>query len=163
MVDYQPQWVRLFDQERELLCDKLGKTIIAVHHVGSTAVVGLAAKPIIDIILEVTSVDELDEQVDAMTALGYTAKGENGIARRRFFYKGGAERSHHIHAFNSNDEHIVRHVAFRDYLCNNPDIAREYAQIKKDAALQCNHDALLYGQLKNEFISHHELLALELK
>lgn len=161
VVDYQPDWIELFNKEREILCQCLGKTVVAVHHIGSTAIIGLAAKPIIDILVEVTSLEGLDKQVGKMTDNGYLAKGENGIDRRRYFQKGGVQRSHHIHAFIHKDEHVIRHLAFRDYLRNNPEIAQQYGEVKKKAAAQCNNDPLLYCQLKEEFMSHHERLALK--
>ena len=166
VIDYQSTWPELFADECKLFKTHLGDTVVKVHHIGSTAVVGLAAKPVIDIILEVTSLVDLDYQQTLMTKLGYTAKGENGIVGRRFFIKGGDARSHHVHAFEYGDAHVKRHLAFRDYLRRNPEIAHQYGQIKKQAAAQCSrdegdHDAALYCQLKDEFVAYHEKLALE--
>lgn len=161
VIDYQAKWPELFADECELFKTHLGDTVVKVHHIGSTAVVGLAAKPVIDIILEVTSLVDLDSQQTLMTELGYTAKGENGIAGRRFFTKGGDARSHHVHAFERGDRHTKRHIAFRDYLRRNSELAHQYGLIKKQAALECNHDAALYSQLKDEFVCYHEKLALE--
>ena len=100
VVAYDPKWPELFQIESEALAAVLGDEILRVHHIGSTAVPGLAAKPIIDILLEVKDVNTLDEYNAAMERLGYTARGEYGVPGRRFFLKGLHNRTHHVHAFN---------------------------------------------------------------
>jgi len=102
----------------------------------------------------------LDNQVKNLNAIGYKAKGENGISGRRYFQKGDDKRTHHIHAFISGDENITRHLAFKAYLIAHPDIAKSYDLLKRKAVLNCNNDTQLYMSLKNNFIQHHEKLAL---
>ena len=160
VVDYNPQWKATFETEKHLLANILGENAVKIDHIGSTAVPGLAAKPVIDILIEVTSLEALDAKSRAMEILGYQVKGENGIAGRRYFQKGEAVRSHHIHAFVQHDEHLFRHRAFVTYLIENPAIAQHYSQIKKSAAQQCDNDIIQYMALKNDFIAHHEKLAL---
>lgn len=161
VVDYDANWPALFAQEAQLLQAIVTDNLVNIEHIGSTAVPGLAAKPIIDILIEVSSLVALDKQSAAFASAGYQAKGENGIAGRRYFQKGGDNRSHHLHAFQTGDEHLLRHRAFRDYLCSHPQIAATYAELKKQAAAICQHDSHLYMQLKNGFIQEHQSKALD--
>lgn len=124
----------------------------AIHHIGSTSIPGLAAKPIIDILLEVNGLSELDNANTAMERTGYSARGENGIPGRRYFTKGGAQRSHQVHAFTRGDMQIVKHLAFRDYLLKHQQVAEEYAEIKRAAALASQNDVHRYSALKADFI-----------
>lgn len=160
VVDYDAQWPGLFTVERSLLQITLGEVISQIHHVGSTSVVGLAAKPIIDILLEVVDLDELDKLNAAMAQAGYTARGENGIPNRRYFTKGGDQRSHQVHAFAVGDTQIVKHLAFRDYLIKNKNVADQYAEIKRAAVLASENDIHRYSAFKADFIEHHLRLAL---
>ncbi len=161
IVGYTPAWVAKFDSEQSLLKQALGDTAIKIEHIGSTAVPGLPAKPVIDILIEVTGLSELDSKNSHLESLDYKVMGEHGIAGRRYYQKGGNCRSHHIHAFVTGDSHLLRHRAFRDYLIAHPDISLEYGKIKKQAALDCRNDINQYMNLKNRFIEHHEKLAVK--
>jgi len=134
--------------------------VVEIHHIGSTAIPGLAAKPIIDILMEVTDLGELDQRTHGMESLGYRAKGENGIIGRRYFQKGGDRRTHHLHAFQCGDENLVRHIAFRDYLLNHRDVVVEYEQLKKALVTVCGHDMSRYQDGKSDFVREHQALAL---
>ncbi|EMG2023413.1 GrpB family protein [Klebsiella pneumoniae] len=133
VVDYDEMWPTLFENERTLLQMTLGKVISRIHHIGSTSVPGLSAKPVIDILIEVANLEELDSLNQAMEGVGYTVRGENGILNRRYFTKGGSQRSHHIHAFTTGDAQIIKHLAFRDYLIKHNDVAIQYALMKNVA------------------------------
>ncbi|MGF1733618.1 GrpB family protein [Photobacterium kasasachensis] len=160
VVSYDPKWVDLFELESVAIRDVVGQMAVNIHHIGSTSVTGLAAKPIIDILVEVTDLDSLDLISSGLISLGYEPKGEFGIAGRRFFQKGGNNRTHHIHAFKVGDSHVAQHIAFRDYLIDHPDIATEYGKLKKKVALGCNNDPDSYCSGKNDFIKYllHQLL-----
>ncbi len=158
VVPYDEKWPEMFESESILIKKLLGMVAKNVHHIGSTSVPGLSAKPVIDILLEVIDISELDNSV--MTRAGYIARGENGISGRKYFIKGGDKRSHQVHAFAAGDTQVLRHLAFRDYLIKNKDIAGNYADIKRKAALLCKNDAHRYSALKEEFIEHHLRLAL---
>ncbi|MEQ9867567.1 GrpB family protein [Pectobacterium aroidearum] len=159
VVDYDPQWATNYATAARELTQALGEVVVNVHHIGSTAVLGLSAKPLIDMLLEVVSLSALDSFDHVMVDLGYRPRGENGIAGRRYYTKGGDVRTHHLHAFVVGDGHIQRHLAFRDYLRANPAVCAEYTAIKRAAALACDDDAAVYSQLKNDFIATHEALA----
>ncbi|EIX9516955.1 GrpB family protein [Klebsiella sp. JL973] len=160
VVDYDEMWPTLFENERYLLQMALGKVISQIHHIGSTSVPGLSAKPVIDILIEVTNLEELDRLNQAMERAGYTVRGENGISNRRYFTKGGDQRSHHIHAFTTGDAQIIKHLAFRDYLIKNNNIANQYALMKKNAVLLCENDTHRYSIYKADFIRKHLRMAL---
>lgn len=160
VVPYRPQWSALFQAEADQLRSLLDECLLAVHHIGSTSVSGLAAKPIIDILLEVSSLERLDQQNGLLEVMGYEAMGECGISRRRYFRKGGDERTHQIHAFLQGDPHVVRHLAFRDYLRAHPAICREYAALKETVAAQCENRIERYCEGKNDFVKEHEARAL---
>lgn len=160
VVPYDPNWKALFLKEQKILSEKLGDCVIRIDHIGSTSVVGLAAKPIIDVLLEVSSLEAFDSLVNRFNEPEYNLKGENGIAGRRYIQKGGIKRSHHIHVFASGDINLNRHRAFAAYLNNNNDVAAEYGAIKRDAVSKSNNDIKTYMNLKNEFIQYHEQRAV---
>lgn len=160
VVPYDDRWPEMFEAESLLIKRLLGGMAKDVHHIGSTSVPGLSAKPVIDMLLEVSDINELDKYHSAMTQAGYVARGENGIAGRRYFIKGGDQRSHQVHAFAVGDMQVLRHLAFRDYLRRNKDIAEEYAEIKHAAALLSRNDPHRYSALKAKFIERHQQLAL---
>jgi GrpB-like predicted nucleotidyltransferase (UPF0157 family) len=161
VVDYDPNWIDLFEREKALLGDAIGHNAIIIEHIGSTSVCGLAAKPVIDIMIEVACLKDLDSSNKKIEALGFIVKGENGISGRRYFQKGGKQRSHHVHAFQTGDVNLIRHKAFKEYLIAHPIISSEYGQLKKEAALQSNDCINRYMALKNDFILKHEQLAVE--
>jgi GrpB-like predicted nucleotidyltransferase (UPF0157 family) len=161
VLDYNDNWPAMFEREKRELLSVIGDLAISIEHIGSTSVPGLAAKPIIDILIEVGCVNELDPKAAAFTRLGYEVKGENGIKGRRYYQKGGNQRSHHIHAFQSNSLDLFRHRAFKQYLIKHPALAEEYAAIKQTAARYCDHDNERYISLKNHFILEHEKRAIE--
>ena len=160
VIDYQPAWSEAYQVEAQALKDGLGSLDPAIHHIGSTAVPGLAAKPVIDILLEVDDLNEIEQQLPAFLALGYRHRGENGIPGRRYFEKGGEDRTHQIHAFERGSTGALRHLAFRDYLRCHPAIADDYATLKKAVARDCNNDIERYCDGKDAFIQEHEQRAL---
>lgn len=160
VVPYDNKWPEMFETERSLINVLLGGVAKDVHHIGSTSVPGLSAKPVIDILLEVSDINELDTYNSALARAGYVARGENGIPGRRYFIKGGDQRSHQVHAFAAGDMQVLRHLAFRDYLRRNSDIAGKYAEIKHSAALLSRNDVHRYSALKANFIAHYLRLAL---
>ncbi|MFZ2961115.1 MAG: GNAT family N-acetyltransferase [Candidatus Ozemobacteraceae bacterium] len=160
VVDYNFQWPEEFQKEAQKILVALAKEIIRIHHIGSTAVPGLKAKPVIDILLEVKDVNALDEYDPKMKEIGYIPKGEYGIHGRRFYLKGLYERTHHIHAFNIGSPDVERHIAFRDYLIAHPLVAKEYGDLKARCADECDSDSEKYCDGKHEFVRSNEKKAL---
>jgi GrpB-like predicted nucleotidyltransferase (UPF0157 family) len=98
VVSHSPKWPEAFEVESKCVANALGENVVAIHHIGSTAIPSIYAKPIIDLLVEVKDIIQVDEQSITMGALGYAVMGEFGISGRRFFLKNSQEgiRTHHI-------------------------------------------------------------------
>ncbi len=152
VVPHENHWNEKFQIEAERLKSAMPE-MVKVHHIGSTSVPGLAAKPIIDMIMEVECIDRVDHWNERFEELGYIVKGENGISRRRYFIHGTEEkRSYHLHVFEKGNPEIVRHLAFRDYMMAHCEEAEAYATLKKELAEKYTYDGTLYTEGKNEFV-----------
>ena len=154
MVPHDPEWRQQFQQEAEQLTAALGNTVVTVHHVGSTAVPTIYAKPIIDLLLVVQDLSALDEKRPLMEAMGYEALGEFGIPGRRYFRRDNefGDRTHQVHAFENGSPQIGRHLAFRDYMRTHPDAAQAYSGLKRELAAKYPNDSESYMDGKDEFI-----------
>jgi GrpB-like predicted nucleotidyltransferase (UPF0157 family) len=135
---------------------------VRLHHIGSTAIPGIRAKPIIDLLLEVTDVAELDGRASDMEELGYEGKGEFGIPGRRYFRKDNASgvRTHHVHAFQAGSPEVERHLAFRDYMIAHPAAAQAYSELKQELAREHPDDIGAYVAGKDPFIKEHQPRAI---
>ncbi len=162
IVAYSPAWVSEFASESARIREGLGDVLVAVHHIGSTAIPGCDAKPIIDMLAVVTSLANLDARTDALEDLGYEAMGEFGIAGRRYFRKGSVfeDRTHQIHAFADGSPEIARHLAFRDFLREHPDAVSEYVALKHRLAEAHPTDVDAYTDGKSAFIRSIEARAV---
>lgn len=161
VVDYDPLWPLLFRKEADAISRILGDNLVLIHHIGSTSVPFLAAKPIIDIMPVVKDLSGVDAVSGEFVKLGYEYLGEFGIKGRRYLRKGGQERTHQIHIFQMEDDtNILRHLAFRDYLRSHRDVAMEYAELKKDLAARFPYDIDGYCDGKDAFVKRIENLAL---
>ncbi len=151
-TDYNKDWPRRFQIEAERLKTALGSICIRIHHVGSTAVPGLAAKPIIDIALESTIYPPTESMNQVMKGLEYENMGEGSVAGRYWFRK-GTPRAFHVHWVSEGGEVAVRQVALRDFLKNHPNARLEYERIKRDAAIGRDVDSADYALAKSPFIT----------
>ncbi|WP_420549079.1 GrpB family protein [Curvivirga sp.] len=129
---YNPDWRDAFERECDSLKGGISDSSLVLHHIGSTAVSGIYAKPIIDILGVVEDFDKLDSQKAQFERIGYEVMGAFGIEARRYYRKITADgvRTHHLHIFLQGSEHIDRHLAFRDYLRLHPAVAKEYSDLK---------------------------------
>ena len=164
LLDHDPQWPHLARREGERFAAALGgdARLIAVHHIGSTAIPGIQAKPILDLMPEVTSLEWLDKLQAQIEAAGYEYWGDYGIARRRFCPRMGGDgwRQVNVHCFLSGDEQLIRHLAFRDYLREHPIVASEYEQVKRNCAALHSEDAHAYTLCKSDWIQATQQQAL---
>ncbi len=145
----------MFEDEKRVLRNALSEVSARIEHIGSTAVPGLAAKPIIDIMIGLDDFSIADELVPKIEALGYDyiKKYESVMPFRRFFVKEtGRVRTHQIHMVCVTSEFWERHILFRDYLRRNPETAAEYAAMKKELAEREWIDVNEYADAKTEFI-----------
>lgn len=147
---YDEQWASLFTKEAEELKGIMGDEILSIHHFGSTSIAGLEAKPIIDILAVVKEITLVDNYKVELQLLGYEGKGENGIPGRRYFQKGGDDRTHHLHVYQIGSLEIERHLAFRDYLRSHSDARRDYGELKRRLSLQFPYDIESYIKGKEE-------------
>ncbi len=154
-------WSDLFLLEAQKLEQVFGENMIEIHHIGSTAVKGLKAKPVIDMMPVVQDLSLVDQKNDEMKELGYEAMGENGLAGRRFFRKGGEQRSHHVHLYERGNPDIDRHLAFRDYLIEHPDDRSRYGETKAELAERFPFDMEAYIDGKDALVREIETKALE--
>ena len=131
VVDYDPDWPRLYEEEAARIREALGESVLAIEHMGSTAVAGLAGKLVIDISVGLRRTELTGAEVAALTRLGYEYLGEFGLPGRLYFRKDeGGRRTHQIHAVEHDGEHWHRHRALRDYLRVHPEEAEAYAAEK---------------------------------
>jgi GrpB-like predicted nucleotidyltransferase (UPF0157 family) len=130
----------------------LGDLVISVEHVGSTAVPGLAAKPIIDTDVVVPAVADIPEAIRRLAILGYVHRGDLGIAGREAFTSPAGKPRHHLYVCALDSEELRRHRSFRDHLLTHPDDARAYAALKKAAASRFAEDRVAYNEAKTRFV-----------
>ncbi len=162
VVPHDPQWRLSYEREARALALTLGDELVAAHHIGSTAVAGIAAKPIIDLLLEVRSLAALDAANDLLRDLGYEPMGEYGLAGRRCFRKltGDGVRTHHVHAYEHGNDELHRHLVFRDCLLAHPVRAQEYSGLKQHLARTFANDSEGYVAGKDAFVRALEAQAL---
>lgn len=153
VVEYDPNWPELFELEAERIKQALGSNCIEIHHIGSTSIPGLSAKPIIDMLPIVRDIQAVDKAIKAMESLGYEAKGEYGIAFRRYFQKGKNIRTHQAHVYQEADPEISRYLKFRDWMRSHATDAKNYAKLKKELAQKFPHDILQYCNGKDAFVA----------
>jgi GrpB-like predicted nucleotidyltransferase (UPF0157 family) len=158
VVDHDPAWSARFAAAAAALVTLVPTGLVAVEHVGSTAVPGLAAKPIIDVLLLLDDVTRLDALEAAFGARGFVAKGEFGIPGRRYFSRGPDHaRTEHVHAFSAGAPEAQRHRDLRDYLIAHPAAARRYGETKRRLARAHPEDIHAYMDGKHGLV--RELLA----
>jgi NAD-dependent protein deacetylase/lipoamidase len=134
VVPYDPEWPRLFREEASRVRAALGEAVVEIEHMGSTAVPGLAGKPVIDLSVGLAPLELSGEQVAAMRTLGYEYLAEYGLPGRLFFRKGAGRRTHHVHAVEHGGERWHAHRALPEYLRAHPEEAERYAAEKRRIA-----------------------------
>ncbi|GAB0169342.1 GrpB family protein [Lysinibacillus sp. CTST325] len=159
LSDYTGNWKVMFEEEVKILKTIFGDEIISFEHFGSTSIPGMKAKPVIDMMCIVNDIKKIDSYNEQMNSMQYDVVGEWGIEGRRLFRKGGENRTHHIHFYQSDNPQIKRHIVFRDYLLTNPEEASRYSQFKEALAnkYESTHD---YSPAKKAFVSEMEKKAL---
>lgn len=151
--EYNPDWPDLFALEKSFLSELLPQFISGgIEHVGSTAVPGLAAKPVIDIMLGVASLTDSREAIAILSANGYCYYPYKSDVMHWFCKPTPDIRSHHLHLVPFNSPLWLERLAFRDHLCNNPQAAAEYSELKRKLAREHKEDRELYTQKKWPFI-----------
>jgi len=160
IVSYDPVWPQMFEEEQQHLLDCLPSRLIRrIEHFGSTAIPGMAAKPIVDMLVEVASLESTKTSIaPVLEAQGYdyfwrATHGEAGPPFYAWFIKrdSAGVRTHHIHMVESDFEHWER-LPFRDYLIEYPEMAKEYENLKLALAREYPNDRIAYTNGKTEFV-----------
>ncbi|MGI8835081.1 MAG: GrpB family protein [Pyrinomonadaceae bacterium] len=156
IVPYDPEWPALFEREAEFLRHKLPASLIArIEHFGSTAIPGLAAKPIIDMLVEVTTLQETRKVIVPLLEserYDYFWRTDSQPPYAWFIKRDSEnKRTHHIHMVES-DSKLWERLSFRDYLREFPDEARRYEELKRSLAAKHPNDRIAYTEAKTEFV-----------
>jgi GrpB-like predicted nucleotidyltransferase (UPF0157 family) len=163
LVPHSPLWAEIARAEAARLKQAVGDPLLRVEHMGSTAIPGIMAKPIIDFIPIFVSLEATDAAQSRIEALGYDYLGEFGIPTRRYCRLNDpltGKRKFQLHCFAEDSPQIARHLAFRDYLRAHPEIAKEYEAVKQRAAELHPDNVLQYNDAKNDWIKQTEQDAL---
>lgn len=153
IVPYDPEWPARFEQERAALATAIGPwTTGGIHHVGSTAVPGLEAKPIVDILVGVRDLEESRECFEPLERLDYMYAPFLPDQMHWFCKPHPSRRTHHLHLVPVGSRRYLDELAFRDRLRADPEVAEEYAVLKRDLASRFEQDREAYTDAKSEFI-----------
>jgi GrpB-like predicted nucleotidyltransferase (UPF0157 family) len=151
---YDPAWPVTFDNEASLLIEALAPWITGgVHHVGSTAIPGLAAKPVIDIMVGVCDLDSTRPCIDLLAALDYCYAPYRVDVMHWFCKPSPQRRTHHLHLVPTGSQRFTDVLAFRDYLRTHQDMARQYEQLKHQLAARHSHDRNAYTDAKTAMVA----------
>jgi GrpB-like predicted nucleotidyltransferase (UPF0157 family) len=164
LLPHDPDWSYLANAEAWLLTGALGTNLRIVHHIGSTAIPSIRAKPILDLMPVVSNLAELDKCQSKMKALGYDWWGELGLPGRRYSTKSDPKTGHRtvqLHCYEDGSTEITRHLAFRDYLRAHPGLATEYDHVKAECQRRHPNDSHAYGDCKEAWIKNAEADALK--
>jgi GrpB-like predicted nucleotidyltransferase (UPF0157 family) len=155
IVEYNPDWADMYEQEAASIRKALGSLILEIEHIGSTAVPGLAAKPVIDIMVGLRCLSNGKNTIKPLEELGYVYWRDNPNPQKMFFVKGmppyGEKRTHHVHVVEIDGEFWQRRL-FRDYLRIHPEEVRRYEALKRDLAARFRNDREAYTQGKSDFV-----------
>jgi GrpB-like predicted nucleotidyltransferase (UPF0157 family) len=151
LVPWTEEWNKEFLYEKEKIQDKIGEYILNIHHIGSTSVKHLSAKPIIDIAIEIKTFTDGENTSSFLEELGYSYKGTNILPDRHYFSK-GEPRTHQIHMYQCGNDYLLEQLKFRDYLRNNDEARIEYEQLKVDLARLNKNNKQKYAEEKTAFV-----------
>ncbi len=154
IVPYDPAWPAEFERLRQALTDCLGGLVLAIEHIGSTSVPGLAAKPILDINMVMESCADLPAIVERLASLGYEHEGDLGIPGREAFRQPpeSGYMTCHLYCSPRDSVALLRHLAFRDYLRAHPEASADYARLKQELAQCYRNDRAAYTDAKTAFV-----------
>ncbi len=161
IVEYDPAWAESAAAEIARIAAAVGEAAVRIDHVGSTAVPGLAAKPIVDLQLALADVDTRSIHVEPLEGLGYLFAPDPASPDFHFFGLPAARpRTHHLHVCAAGSEDERRHLAVRDYLRADPEEVAAYAELKRRLVARAPGDRLAYIEGKEEYVAALERRAL---
>jgi GrpB-like predicted nucleotidyltransferase (UPF0157 family) len=152
VVDYDPEWPSIFRDLRARVWAAVSDFALAIEHMGSTSVPGLAAKPIIDMSVVVKSAEHVSLAIERLATLGYVHRGNLGIEDREAFWNPPGLPAHHLYVCRAGSLGLRNPLALRDYLCAHPEVAQAYGELKKSLAARFPGDIDSYLDGKTDFI-----------
>jgi GrpB-like predicted nucleotidyltransferase (UPF0157 family) len=155
IVPYDANWKNLYEIEQRCILAQISRYIVDIQHIGSTSVEGLDAKPIIDMMIGIRSLDDAKHCIPPLELMGYeyVAEFERDLPMRRYLRKSiHGIRTHHIHMVEESSDFWNRHIAFRDILRSHPSVRDKYATLKYQLAEAYRDDREAYTDAKSDFI-----------
>ena len=156
VVPYEASWKLRFEELSAQLSEALGPNVRRIEHVGSTAIPGLQAKPIVDVDLVISDSTDIEQVKRLLSDLGYRHVGNQGVPGREAFEhlrQAARDQDHHLYVCRESADELHRHITFRDYLLDHPDVANEYGQLKSQLASEFRDDREAYTQEKSQFVN----------
>jgi GrpB-like predicted nucleotidyltransferase (UPF0157 family) len=162
VVPPDPAWPDAFAAASREVAVAMGGNLLSIHHIGSTSIPGIWAKPVIDMLPVVCDICAVDAHSGALRVLGYEVMGELGIPGRRYFRRDdpAGMRTHNVHVFADGSPHVARHLAFRDFMRAHGGLARQYSDLKRRLAELHPDNIEAYMEAKDAFIKEVEARAL---
>lgn len=155
LEEYKPAWKEEYNTEKELLESVLKDRIIEIHHIGSTSIVGLKSKPVIDILLVINSLSTISEIEELLKKYDYQNRGQQGVSDRYFFAKGSEDaRTHYIHFTEPKSETYYNQIYFKKYLEDHPEYIDKYSKLKEELTEKYADERAKYTQGKSDFIKN---------
>jgi GrpB-like predicted nucleotidyltransferase (UPF0157 family) len=153
LVKHNPKWRQIFKREEKKIRKIFGQEALDVQHIGSTAIPGILAKPIIDIALIVSSLKRAKQNISKFKKIGYELKKNDTKKERLFFTKGPENnRTHYLHVGEAGSGYAEDMILFRDYLRNNKTAARKYSELKKKLAKEYQERREIYTAKKEKLV-----------
>ena len=154
LVPFDDNWAQEYEQEEKLLKEVLKDYILEIHHVGSTSIKGLCAKPVIDILVVIKSLKDIPKIEDILKNYDYENRGPQGVEDRMFFAKGPEDaRTHYLHFTEKGSKTYYDQIIFKKYLIEHPEYIQKYADLKKELAKLYKDERPKYTKGKNDFIT----------
>ncbi len=152
IVDHSPGWASQFERLSERAAAAVGDLVCRIEHIGSTAVPGLAAKPVIDLVVVIPADENLPEVTRRLSTIGYEAEGDLGVSGREAFRWPAGEERHHLYVSTQDSAHLASQLTFRDALRSDRQLARDYEELKRRLAKEYVNDRAGYSEAKTDFI-----------
>ncbi|WP_088012387.1 GrpB family protein [Gottfriedia acidiceleris] len=151
--NYDPNWELQFEEEKGKILSVIPKKIIQIEHIGCTSIKGLGAKPIIDMMIGVTKLEDFEELIQPLSTIDFEYVSKPELTDRRFFRKElWGHGTCHLHICEHKSKEWIEKLLFRDYLRENPKVAKNYLNLKKNLAKEYQYDCQTYTKKKEPFI-----------
>lgn len=152
VIQYDPEWARLYEELRDFVRPVLTDLVVTIEHVGSTSVLGLASKPIVDMDVIVSTQADIQIAIQRLATLGYVHEGDLGTPGREAFIPPEKIPWHHLYVCTEGNAEYKRHILFRDYLRAHPEDSKIYGDLKLKLAQQFRNERSAYTNAKSEFV-----------